>query len=67
MKCSHLAPDLEAVVQGNHRFALDFYVKLKTAPGNLFFSPYSLSVALAMTCAGARGETERQMKVRNIH
>ena len=29
--------------------------------GNLFFSPYSISIALAMTYAGARGETERQM------
>jgi serpin B len=29
--------------------------------GNLFFSPYSISVALAMTLAGARGDTETQM------
>ena len=28
---------------------------------NLFFSPFSISQALAMTLAGARGETERQM------
>jgi len=30
-------------------------------PGNLFFSPYSISTALAMTYAGARGDTEKQM------
>jgi serpin B len=29
--------------------------------GNLFFSPYSISQALAMTYAGARAETETQM------
>ena len=29
--------------------------------GNLFFSPYSISTALAMTYAGARGDTEKQM------
>ena len=32
-----------------------------TKPTNLFFSPYSVSVALAMTNAGAAGETEAQM------
>ena len=50
-----------AVVEGNTAFAMDLYRQLRTAPGNLFFSPYSVSSALAMTYAGARGETERQM------
>jgi serpin B len=48
-------------VQANTAFALDLYTKLKTAEGNLFFSPYSISTALAMTYAGARGNTEREM------
>ena len=49
------------VVQGNTKFAFDLYHKLRTAEGNLFFSPYSISTALAMTFAGARGNTETQM------
>ena len=49
------------VVQGNTKFALDLYQELKELEGNLFFSPYSISTALAMTYAGARGKTEMQM------
>jgi serine protease inhibitor len=56
-----LHPDSEAVVQGNNEFALDLYRNLKGAEGNLFLSPYSISTALAMTYAGARGDTEAQM------
>ncbi|MBN2391412.1 MAG: serpin family protein [Anaerolineae bacterium] len=52
---------LETVVRGNTAFALDLYQKLRTIEGNLFFSPYSISTALAMTYAGARGSTETQM------
>jgi serpin B len=54
-------PDVEVVVDGNAQFALDLYDRLRRTPGNLFFSPYSISTALAMTYAGARGNTERQM------
>jgi serpin B len=50
-----------AVVEGNSQFALDLYAALRSEDGNLFFSPYSLSTALAMTYAGARGETAEQM------
>ncbi len=47
---------------GNNAFALDLYHRLSEADdGNLFFSPYSLSTALAMTYAGAAGETAAQM------
>lgn len=52
---------LEQLVDGNTAFALALYQQLRKAQGNLFFSPYSLSTALAMTYAGARGETARQM------
>jgi serpin B len=53
--------DLDALVDGNSTFAFDLYQALRDTDGNLFFSPYSISAALAMTFAGARGETERQM------
>lgn len=53
--------DTETTVKGNTAFAIDLYEKLKGAKGNLFFSPYSISTALAMTYAGARGNTENQM------
>jgi serpin B len=53
--------DVAAVVKGDNAFAFDLYAKLKADDGNIVFSPYSISSALAMTYAGARGETERQM------
>lgn len=62
-----LEAELKAAVQGNNAFALELYAKLKgdenveRQGGNIFFSPYSISTALAMTYAGARGETEKQM------
>ena len=49
------------IVAGNNAFSIELYQKLKNAEGNLFFSPYSISTALAMTYAGARGNTEKQM------
>jgi len=55
------APDLVGLVSGNSAFAFDLYQALREKDGNLFYSPYSISLALAMTYAGARGETERQM------
>ena len=53
--------DLREQVQGNNDFAFDLYRALNDGEGNLFYSPFSISQALAMTFAGARGETERQM------
>jgi serpin B len=53
--------DLQNLVDGNNIFALDIYQSLRSENGNLILSPYSISLALAMTYAGARGETESQM------
>jgi serpin B len=54
-------PNQQVIVGGNNAFALELYGKLKDRQGNLFLSPYSISTALAMTYAGACGETESQM------
>lgn len=54
--------DMEALVNGNTAFALDLYRNLsRKQNGNLLCSPYSISVALAMSYAGARNNTETQM------
>jgi len=58
--------DLAALAAGNRAFAFDLYDALRGRDGNLFYSPYSISIALAMTYAGARGETEQQM-ARTLH
>lgn len=57
------AADLTLLVDGNTGFALSLFGGLCTGNpgGNLFFSPYSISSALGMTFAGARGETEARM------
>jgi len=49
------------IAKANNAFALDLYARLSNRPGNLFFSPASISTALAMTYAGARGETAQEM------
>jgi serine protease inhibitor len=54
--------DARALVDGNNTFALDIYQTLGTQEGNLILSPFSMSLALAMTYAGARGGTESQME-----
>jgi serpin B len=54
--------DTSALVEGNTRFALSLYTRLRGGPGNLLFSPYSISTAVAMTSAGARGKTLEQME-----
>ena len=50
------------VVDANNQFALDLYSEYKSEEGNIFFSPYSISTALAMTYEGARGQTAEEMQ-----
>ncbi|MCJ7733450.1 MAG: hypothetical protein MUP11_02785, partial [Anaerolineales bacterium] len=55
------AEDLAQLAAANTSFALDLYQRLSSRQGNLFYSPYSISSALAMTYAGAEGKTAREM------
>ena len=53
--------DLGDLTRANAEFAFDLYRELSETDGNLFFSPHSISTALAMTHAGAQGDTETAM------
>ena len=57
--------DKAALASGNSAFAFDLYRRLQNDPAlngeNIFFSPLSISVALAMTYAGANGPTASEM------
>jgi serpin B len=56
------ASQLAALVSGNSTFAFNLYQQLTQGNnGNIFYSPYSISTALAMTYAGANGDTATQM------
>ena len=59
--CFSEETEMQALVDGNTAFALDLYEKIRETKGNHFFSPYSISTALAMTYGGARNKTEKQM------
>ena len=55
-------PDnLTQLASGNSAFAFDLYQSIRSQDGNLLYSPYSISLALAMAYAGARGQTGQQM------
>jgi serpin B len=56
------SPELDTLVQNSNAFGIDLYLRLAAAnEGNVFISPVSISSALAMTYAGARGRTQEQM------
>ena len=53
--------EVDTLVTGNNAFAFDLYQNLRDEEGNLFYSPFSISQALSMTWAGARGDTAQEM------
>ncbi|HEX7320501.1 MAG TPA: serpin family protein [bacterium] len=57
---------VSTVVNANNRFAFELYTKFNERSGskaeNIFFSPYSIVVALTMTYEGARGQTAEEMR-----
>ena len=72
MSTSAAAPDAPSpaaatVAHDGNAFAFDLYARLRAGQsGNIFFSPQSISTALAMTYAGARGETAGEI-ARTLH
>jgi serpin B len=55
------ASDLESLISGNTSFALELYQRISENNKNTFLSPYSITLALAMTYAGAKNQTAQQM------
>ena len=65
-KVSPPTMDLTGIAADGNRFALDLYAQLRQSEGNLFLSPSSITMALAMTYAGAEGTTQEEM-ARTLH
>lgn len=53
--------DKQQLVKGNNDFAFDLYHQLQSENGNIFFSPLSISTAMAMLYTGAAGQTAQQI------
>ncbi len=56
------AQDLAETIKGNNEFAFSLYEEINNKEEDVFFSPYSISSALAMTYNGARGKTKKEMQ-----
>jgi len=54
---------MQDVANANNKFAFELYSQLnKSEKGNIFYSPYSISAALAITYEGAKGQTADEIK-----
>ena len=58
---AHAAPNFDLAAKATNNFAAELYRQLATGKQNLCVSPYSIETALAMTFAGADGETRTEM------
>lgn len=56
------AGSVTSQVDENAQFAWDLYHRLSTRGDNLIFSPFSVSVAMAMAWAGAKGQTAEEIQ-----
>jgi serpin B len=54
--------ETKPLAAGSNAFAVDLWARVAKSPGNLTFSPASISLAVAMAWGGAKGETAAQMK-----
>ena len=54
----------QGIVDGNNKFAFKLFHQVQGGTtGNQFYSPFSISTALAMVYAEAHGETETQIRI----
>ncbi|KFM58368.1 Neuroserpin, partial [Stegodyphus mimosarum] len=58
---SSMTPNV-AFAQANNHLAINLHRQLAREGGNVFFSPFSLSIALAMLYWGTRNETAQEMR-----
>ena len=53
--------DSREIIEANNRFAINLYSQYKSEEGNVFFSPFSISTAMAMVYEGAEGKTAKEI------
>ena len=58
---AHGAPNFDLAAKATNELGVDLHRQLATGDENLCISPYSIDSALAMTFAGADGETRAEM------
>jgi len=56
------AADIAPLAKASNAFGVDLYGQLRARPGNLALSPAGISIALAMTWGGAKGDTAAQLR-----
>lgn len=57
----HVTYVTPALTDAQNEFAIDLYGQLRGQKGNFFFAPYSVSTALGMVYAGAKGGTAAEL------